>query len=144
MQEISLAFVTNFIPLVKAFARYFFTDHEMSSLPMRAEKRISGRFVNNFLTISQLFPIFIFDVVGDHPYTVWRLCKIARFLPIRSTFPRISTHALPHQKTKRRCPRGISPSQIVPAEISESSNSLLSCAILKFGWHSHCVHSKYT
>ena len=46
---------------------------------------------------------------------MWTLCIIVRIsvLPIRSTFPRISSHVLPCHKTRRQCPRGISPSQVI-------------------------------
>ena len=44
----------------------------------------------------------------------WRPCTVAQpfHLPIRSIFPRISSHDLPHRKTKRSFSREIFPNQL--------------------------------
>ena len=114
--------------LVKALAKSF-KDHNMSGVCRCVlHTSISGQCVKIRLTNLQLIPI-LHLCFGDHPYTVWRLCIIARFscLAIRSIFPRTSCPFMSYDQATVSARDLSQPGNCstVPAEISEKRKPLL-------------------
>ena len=121
--------------LVIALARPF-TDHKKSVLP-----RISGNFSNGFRFFS--FDVAIIHIrCRDFVLLVdFHVCQLAQLFP---TYVFASLSTSNHQAMVGAWDLSQPGTCLtIPAETSDSSKSLLSCAILKFGLRSRRVHSKY-
>ena len=109
---------------------------------------IWGRFESTLLTILQPFPVLRFRTDG-RPGMELGLCTVAQsiYLPVRSIFPRNSSHDPPCQKTKRLFSRVISPNQVTFQLLLRRfviRTFLYSSRILSLDLHSRWVHPKYT
>ena len=114
----------------------------MSGLPMRAKCKDFRNICEQTFDNSPMVSFSLTLNLRDYFFKK----KIGRYScsPIRCVFPRISSHAPPCLMTRQRSLRHLfQPGHCltVPAQISDSSKSLLSCAMLS---NSACSLAVYT